>query len=451
MLDMIGVGPFITLPLLLGAMAGPQAMLGWIFGATLALCDGLVWAELGAAMPEAGGTYRFLRAIYPGKLGRFLSFLFVFQLMFSAPLSVASGCIGLSQYAAYLIPAIGAPLAHGTWWQIGPGTAVAIASVLVAILVLYRNLANLRWVSYVLWITVISTIAWILVTALFFGHLHTAFDLPPGAFHLTPAFFTGLASAMLIATYDFWGYYNITFLGAEVRDPAKTIPRAILISIVFVALLYLALNVAVLAVLPWRPILAMKDLASRQALISFFIQSAYTPRFGPAAGAFLGKLAAILVMITAFASIFSLLLGYSRIPYAAARDGNFFRIFGKLHRTLAFPRTSLLYLGGAAILFCFLSLSQVIAALVVLRIVVQFLMQHIGVIVLRRRQPDLKRPFRLWLYPVPPLLALAGFTYILLGRPNYQRELWMAGVVVIIGAIAYLLRTQFTPQTTMPS
>ena len=440
MLDMIGVGPFITLPLLIGAMGGPQAMLGWIFGATLALCDGLVWAELGAAMPEAGGTYRFLRAIYPGKLGRFLSFLFVFQLMFSAPLSVASGCIGLSQYAAYLVPSMGGPLAHGTWWQIGPGTAVAIASVLVAVLLLYRNLASLRWVSYVLWITVISTIAWILVTALFFGHLHTAFDLPPGAFHLSPSFFTGLASAMLIATYDFWGYYNITFLGAEVRDPAKTIPRAILISIIFVAILYLALNVAVLAVLPWRPILAMKDLASRQALISFFMQSAYTPRFGAAAGAMVGKLAAILVMITAFASIFSLLLGYSRIPYAAARDGNFFRTFGKLHRTLAFPRTSLLYLGGAAILFCFLSLSQVIAALVVLRIVVQFLMQHIGVMVLRRRQPELKRPFRLWLYPIPPLLALIGFTYILLGRPNYQRELAMAVVVVALGAAAFFLR-----------
>ena len=448
MLDMIGVGPFITLPLLIGAMGGPQAMLGWIFGATLALCDGLVWAELGAAMPEAGGTYRFLRAIYPGKLGRFLSFLFVFQLMFSAPLSVASGCIGLSQYAAYLVPSIGAPLAHGTWWQIGPGTAVAIASVLVAVLLLYRNLANLRWVSYVLWITVISTIAWILVTALFFGHLHTAFDLPPGAFHLSPSFFTGLASAMLIATYDFWGYYNITFLGAEVRDPAKTIPRAILISIIFVALLYLALNVAVLAVLPWRPILAMKDLASRQALISFFMQSAYTPHFGPAAGAFVGKLAAILVMITAFASIFSLLLGYSRIPYAAARDGNFFGIFGKLHRTLAFPRTSLLYLGGAAILFCFLSLSQVIAALVVLRIVVQFLMQHIGVMVLRRRQPELKRPFRLWLYPIPPVLALVGFTYILLGRPNYQRELSMAVVVVALGAAAFFLRERLKSRQT---
>jgi len=307
----------------------------------------------------------------------------------------------------------------------------------LAVVALYRNLASLRVVSYVLWCTVIATIGWILLTALVYGHLGQAFDLPAGAFRLDRSFFAGLASALLVVTYDFWGYYNITFLGAEVRDPAKTIPRAILISIGFVAVLYLALTVGVLAVVPWRPLLAMKDLAARQALISYFMQMAYGPRFGVGVGAALGKVAAVLVMITAFASVFSLLLGYSRIPFAAARDGNFFRQFGRLHRTRGFPVVSLLYLGGAAILFCFLSLSQVIAALVVLRIVVQFLLQHVGVMYLRRMQPEMKRPFRIWLYPVPPLLALAGFTYILAGRANSKRELLMAGVVVLLGAAAY--------------
>jgi len=286
---------------------------------------------------------------------------------------------------------------------------------------------------------VIATIAWILVTALFFGHLRMAFEMPAGAFRLDGSFFAGLASAMLIATYDFWGYYNITFLGAEVRDPARTIPRAILISIGFVAALYLALNVAVLAVLPWRPLLAMKDLGARQALISYFMQVAY----GGARGAAAGTVAAVLVMITAFASVFSLLLGYSRIPFAAARDGNFFKRFGILHDTRGFPRLSLLYLGGAAMLFCFLSLSQVIAALVVLRIVVQFLLQHVGVMVLRRTRPGLRRPFRMWLYPLPPVLALVGFGYILLGRANFQRELAMAALVVILGGAAYVIRERF--------
>ena len=202
---------------------------------------------------------------------------------------------------------------------------------------------------------------------------------------------------MLIATYDFWGYYNITFLGAEVKDPARTVPRAILISIALVAALYLAMNVSVLAVLPWQQIASASSIDARRAVISVFMETAYGPHLGPT----LGKLAALLVMVTAFASVFSLLLGYSRIPYAAARDGNFFPAFARLHRK-GFPHISLLYLGAAAICFCFFSLAHVIAALVVLRILLQFLMQHIGVLYLRRTQPHLARPFRIWLYPLPP-------------------------------------------------
>ena len=441
MLDMIGVGPFITVPLLLGTMGGPQAMLGWVFGALLALCDGLVWAELGAAMPRAGGTYAFLRIIFPGRPGRFLAFLFCFQLMVSAPLSIASGAIGLSQYAGFLWT----PLARAGWVHgrisASPATVVAIAGVALAGLLLYRRLANLRLISYVLWITVMGTIAWVLVVALQYGHLRLALSMPAGAFRLNGAFFTGLASAMLITTYDFWGYYNVTFLAGEVRDPGRTVPRAILLSIGLVTVLYLLLNTAVLAVVPWRPLLGATGLGARQALISSFMVTAYGERLGMP----LGRLAAVLVMVTAFSSLFSLLLGYSRIPFAAARDGNFFAAFGRLHPTREMPYVSLLYLGGAAALCCFLSLKDVIAALVVLRIAVQFLLQHVGVLSLRRTRPDLPRPFRVWLYPVPPLVALAGFGYIVLARQGFARELIGSAIVVLLGAAVFILRERRLP------
>ena len=448
MLDMIGVGPFITLPLILAAMGGPQAMLGWILGAGLALCDGLVWAELGAALPEAGGSYHFLRTIYSGadgkgKAGRFLAFLFVFQLTFSAPLSVASGCIGLSQYAAYIWPGLAghttARVLHiggySAGVSAGPATLVAIAAVLVAVFLLYRGLQGLRIVAAAMWLAVMALIAWILVTGVLHGHVQQAFSFAPGAFTLTPGFFLGLGSAMLIATYDYWGYYNITFLGGEVKDAARNVPRAILISIGLVAALYLAMNISVLAVLPWQGIVGVHDMDARRAVISTFMETAYGPRFGPA----LGKVAALLVMVTAFASVFSLLLGYSRIPYAAARDGNYFRVFGRLHAK-GFPHVSLLVLGAAAICFCFFSLGDVIAALVVLRILLQFLMQHVGAIYLRRSQPELKRPFRIWLYPLPPLLAIAGFVYILIERAHFQREIVGAGVAIALGTVIYLIR-----------
>lgn len=444
MLDMIGVGPFITMPLILAAMGGPQAMLGWILGALLALCDGLVWAELGAALPEAGGTYHFLRMIYPGRPGRFLAFLFLFQLCFSAPLSMASGAIGMGQYATYLIPALGR-VGAARMLHVGPysagvsvswATAVAIAAVVLAVVLLYRNLARIQTISLAMGAVVMATIGWILVTGVLHANWHQAFALPAGAFHLTPAFFAGLGSAMLIATYDYWGYYNVTFLGGEVKDPARTVPRAILISIALVAALYLAMNVMVLAVVPWQTMIAQQDLDARRAIISIFMETAYGPRFGPA----LGKVAALLIMFTAFAGIFSLLLGYSRIPYAAAKDGNFFKVFARLHPTRRFPYVSLLTLAGAAVLFCFFQLKDVIAGLVVLRILLQFLMQHVGVIYLRRSQPGLARPFRMWLYPLPPLVAIAGFGYILFSRVNFERELLLAGALIATGSAVYLLR-----------
>src|SRR5579872_5876171 len=168
MTDMIGVGPFITLPLIIAAAGGPQAMLGWIAGAVLALCDGLVWAELGAAMPNAGGSYRYLKEIYgPNSLGRLLSFLFVWQLSFSAPLSVASGCIGLAQYAGYLWPGLQRVVAMHTAQVsipllgrfevsvlVMPATWVAIATAALVVFLLYRRITVIGRLAELLWVGV---------------------------------------------------------------------------------------------------------------------------------------------------------------------------------------------------------------------------------------------------------------------------------------------------------
>ena len=447
LLDMIGVGPFLTLPLLLATMGGPQAMLGWVLGAGLAACDGLVWAELGAAMPEAGGTYHYLAEMFPGGLGRWLSFLFVFQLCFSAPLSVASGCIGLAQYAGFLAPGwVSQGVVHAL--HVGPysfgvsagrATLVAIAAVVLAVVLLYRRLAKMRGLSTALLgvVMVLGTIGRSMVTGLLHGHIARVVAFPAGAWRLDHGFFVGLGSAMLIATYDYWGYYNVTFLGGETRDPGRTIPRAVLVSIGIVAVLYLGLNASVLAVMGAPAIVAAQGVEARRALLSEMMRVAYTTAFGAHAALWLGRLAAVLVMVTAFASVFSLLLGYSRIPFAAARDGNFPAVFGRLHPTRGFPYVSLLTLAGAACVFCFFSLADVIAALVVLRILLQFALQHIGVIVLRIRRPEMRRPFRMWLYPLPPLLALVGFGYIVVSRPNFDRELLLVGFVVVAGTIVF--------------
>src|SRR5215469_2822898 len=429
LLDMIGVGPFITLPLLIGAMGGPQAMVGWVLGAVLAVCDGMVWAELGAAMPEAGGTYAYLHEMYPGRVGRWLSFLFAFQLLLSAPLSVASGCIGVAMYAGAVAPGLR-----------GHAVLVAVASVIVAVALQYRRLSGVKRVAQGLLVIVLATIVWTVVTGMWRGEWSRVVAMPAGAFHLDAGFFAGLASAMLLATYDYWGYYNVTFLGGEAKDPGRVIPRAVLLSIAIVAVLYLALNASVLAVMGAPGLMKAQTPGIRQAMLSEFMRMAYAPSVGVVAAGVIGKIAAVLVMVTAFGSVFSLLLGYSRIPYAAARDGNFPRVFGRLHRRGGFPHVALLTLAVVAAVCCFFSLKDVIAALVVVRILMQFSLQHVGVMLLRRRRPDMVRPFRMWLYPLPPIVALVGFGYIVFVRRGSAMDLMIAAAVVLVGTTVFVVR-----------
>lgn len=448
MIDMIGVGPFITLPLIIAAMAGPQAMLGWVFGAALVICDGLVWAELGAAMPGSGGSYRYLNEIYgEGRLGRLMSFLFVWQLTFSAPLSIASGCIGFAMYAVYAFPSLDQTIATAALHvpvplvgnldaglQVTLGSFVACGVCLLATLLLYRKITVIEKLTRYLWAGVMLTLLWVIASGIWYFRPALAFDFPPDAFTLRPEFFTGLGAALLIAVYDYWGYYNVCFLGGEMRDPGRTIPRAVLLSIVLVAAIYIVMNISILGVIPWREFSAQADSDARRYVISSFMERLYGPRAALVATA--------LIMWTAFASVFSLLLGYSRVPYTAARDRNYFRVFARVHPRQHFPHVSLLVLGGVAASFCFLRLADVIAALVVIRILVQFIAQIVGVMVLRRRRPEMPRPFKMWLYPAPALAALCGFIYVLLMRPNFQKEVLYAAVLIVLGLVIYFIRAR---------
>ena len=440
MIDMIGVGPFITMPLIIAAMGGPQAMLGWLFGALLVICDGLVWAELGASMPRSGGPYNYLKEIYgPRKLGRLMSFLFIWQLSFSAPLSIASGGIGLSQYLSYIFPSMGnatkvaVPVLGNVEINSMPVVLVAIAALVLAVFLLYRRITLIERLSKVLWIGVVLTILWVIFAGVTNFNSAIAFDFPPDAFTLRPEFFTGLGAALLISVYDYWGYYNVNFFAGEVKDPETTIPRAIIISILLVAAIYIVMNIAILGVIPWREFSATANTDAQKYVISTLMERLY----GPTAGV----IATVLIVFTAFSSVFSLLLGYSRVPYAAALDGNYFSFFKKLHPKHNFPYVSLLVMGGVAALFCFFRLADVIAAMVVIRILVQFLAQITGLLVLRRMQPEMPRPFKMWLYPLPAIVAILGFLYVLFMRPNFQKEIKYAAVLIVIGLIIYLVRS----------
>ncbi|HKV92223.1 MAG TPA: APC family permease [Candidatus Angelobacter sp.] len=446
MIDMIGVGPFITIPLIIHAMHGPQAMLGWVLGALLAMCDGLVWAELGASMPQAGGSYQYLKESYGAqKLGRLISFLFVWQLIFSAPLSIASGCLGIARYAEFVWSGLGHVIADHTVSLgiphlgalefrlfINGGTFVAMGSCLLALLLLYRRISMIGRLARYLSVGVLGAILLVIAAGLSHFSAARAFSFPPGAFQFSGGFLLGLGSAMLLATYDYWGYYNVGFLGGEIRQPERNVPRAILFSIVIVGVLYLVMNTSILGVMPWQELDQIGAHESHYYIASTMLQRTF--------GSWVALFGTFLIMWTAFASVFSLMLGYSRVPYAAAEDNNFFRAYAKLHSRHHFPHRSLLTLALVTTFFCMFRLQDVLAALVVIRIMVQFLLQVIGLLLLRSRRPDFPRPFRMYLYPIPALLAAMGFIYILCTRPSLK-EIRFGTIIALIGVIIFLVRS----------
>jgi basic amino acid/polyamine antiporter, APA family len=439
--DMVGVGPFITLPLIVAALHGPQAIYGWIAGAIVAVADGLIWAELGAAMPRAGGSYAFLQDLYGKRsLGRLLSFLFVFQLIFSAPASIATGCIGLASYATFLVPFLGRVLYQHSYAvnilgraqlsiQISGTTAVAMATAAFATFCVSRGIAGVARISRWLWAGVLAALLFVIVAS--WTHWNAGLAFPSGWASPRADFWTGFSSALLIALYDYWGYYNICFLGEEVRNPARTIPFAILTSIGLVALLYVAMNIGALGVLPAGEIAGMAKSNSHTFVAARIAQSAY--------GGWAGRVVSVLVIWTAFASVFSLLAGYSRIPFAAARDGNFHRAFAVMDARGHFPARSVLLLGGLACVLCLVDLKDLISALVVIRVLLLFVLQAIGVVLWRVREPEAERPFRMWLYPLPVIIAMAGFLLVLYDKRTLTMR---AGLFTCVGGLVYLWRAR---------
>ncbi len=389
MSNMVGIGPFIAIPLILSTLGGPQSYLAWLVGVLIALCDGLVVAELGAALPAAGGTYVFLREGFGAKTwGRLLAFLFVWQLLFAGPLEIASGNIGLVQYLKVFWPSM-------TPFEMKL-TAAGIGVILI--FALYRKITDIAKIMLGLWITMIVTTGWVILTGILQFNPAIAFDFPPNAFRLDLSFFQGLGQGTANVLYLFLGYYQVCYLGAEIREPGRTIPRAVVYSIAGVTVINVLISFGFIGVVPWRE--GMKS----ESIGAAFMNTAYGP--------WAGQLLAGLIVITAFASIFALLLGYSRVPYAAAQDGIFLRWFGELHPTKEFPHRSLLLIGAGAILASFFDLQDVILALMAARIVIQFNAQVIALFLIRARRPDIKRPFKVWLYPIPPLVSLAGYLYV---------------------------------------
>ncbi|NCD69922.1 APC family permease [Mucilaginibacter agri] len=410
MIDMVGIGPFITIPFIVGAMKGPQCIIAWLVGALLAFMDGSIWAEMGAKWPAAGGSYVFLQNLY-GKWGKMFAFLFIWQTTIQAPLVIASGAIGFSQYLTYLV--------HLTGWE---QKLVSGALVILLVLLLYRNIKTVGKISVILWIITGGTFIWLIASGFNAFNSQQAFTVSKDAWDFTPLFFVGLGQASLKTAYSFLGYYNVCHLGAEIKEPEVNIPKSIFISIAGIAVLYLGMQIMILGVLPWQ------DVAKSQFPVSLYFEHIYNSG--------VARFATGLILIIALSSLFSVTLGYSRVPYAAAIDGNFFPIFGKIHSTKKFPHVSLLILGAFAFVFSLLfKMKEIITAIVTMRIIIQFLGQAFGVILWHYNKPKDVRPYKMWLFPVPAIIAIIVWLFILLTSPLVY--IVTAGGIILTGLIIY--------------
>jgi amino acid transporter len=427
MSNMIGVGPFITIPLLMTGLGGPQALIGWLVALVIVAADGLVWSELGAALPGSGGSYQYLRTAYgPATWGRLMAFLFIWQFILSGPLEIASGYIGFSNYVRYV------------WRDMSSTTAIGVAVVagVMNIALLYRRIESIGALTVTLWIGTILTTAVVILSGAFHFNPGRAFDFPPGAFTMSMGMLLGLGASARIGIYDYLGYYDVCYVGDEVKEPQRVIPRAILISVFFVALIYAGINLSVIGVVPWREFVPASSHAEADYIVSIFMERIYGSR--------IASLFTILVLWTGFASVFALLLGYSRIPYAAALDGTFFRAFGRVHATKRFPHVSLLVIGIISIVCATIPLGTVIDALLTTRILVQFIGQIGAVWLLRRAKPEVALPFKMWLYPLPTLVALAG--WIFLFSTSGLQVMALGTATLVAGVLVFLGWTKATNQ-----
>jgi amino acid transporter len=422
MIDMVGIGPFVVMPFVVAKFDNGLFIWAWIFGAITALMDAMIWSELGAKYPLAGGTYNFHRIAFGEKGGRLMSFLFVWQTSIQAPLVVASASIGFAQYLTYLVPL-------ADWQQ----KMVSGGLVILAFILLYRKIESIGKISVVMGTIVLLTIIWIIISGLSNQH-HPVKLLPEqGDNFFTFSFWSVVAHASLKTVYAYLGYYNVCHLGGEIKDPGRNIPRSIFISIFGITALYLLMNISIMGVMPPGDIKP-----DDKYLVSSFMQRLY--------GAEAGIIVTVLILCVAFSSLFAVILGYSRIPYAAATDGNFFRVFSKLHPSKNFPYISLIVLCTLGFVFSLLmKLRDVIDSILAMRIIVQFIAQAVGVVLLRQKFGSAGLPFKMWLFPVPVILSIAIWIFLFISTGIFA--LWGC-LFAIAGIIVFVLTSEFRKKPT---
>jgi amino acid transporter len=418
-ISMVGVGPFLTIPFMVASMNGPHVIYAWLAGLVLAVFDGLVYAQLGAALPGSGGGYLYMReAFKPFGLGRLMGFLFIFDTILVAPLSVAGGAVGVADYLQYFWTSMRA-------WQ---HNLIAATVCIVCTALLWRRIEEIGRLAVVMLIGVIVTIGWVIVAGLFNFSPAQAFDFPPEARSLNGTLLASIGATSILAMYNYGGYNQVCFIGGEIKAPERNIPRSIILSTLIVAALYILMTIVILGMIPWQEVKESRTIAS------LFIERTFVD---PSTGRIAGFAMTSLILFVAAAGLYATILGYSRVAYAAARDGDFFHVFARVHPSKDFPHVSLLMTALVSIPFCFFTLGQLVNWLIQVQILLRFIWQCAAVVLLRRYRKDIPQPFTMWLYPWPAILSGVLWVFIFFTGP--VEGMWFSVATLLAGIASYWL------------
>jgi len=439
---MFGTGPFISIPYTVSSVdpPGPHALVGYSIALVACICDSLICGELGSMFPYSGGSATYLRHLY-GKdsLGQLMSFMYLYQFLVAGPAEVASGFIAIAEYLVYFNSDV-----LGYWSRVG----ISLAALIVSTLLLYRSNKEIGWVSVTLAAITIAAV----VLAIIFGFINFNAEflkVPEGAFDGKPGkVLMSLAAATRFGVYDMTGYYDVCFMGDEVKNPRTTIPYSCITTAVVIGIIYLIVYVAVLGVLDWRVFQETytDDFDGIQVgIMSLFFEEVIGKGFA--------QFFTVVVVITIFGSVYSMMAGFQHLLYAGAKDGFFFDVFAKRHPTKDIPHVALITLAVLSGAWCFFSLDTVIDAMTTLLVFLQFIGQAIGLLYYRYVTPKEEQPdgWRMPLYPLPVIIQIVLFFFIFITSPSWllyggDPILDFSVIFMALGVVLFLFRAKSKKQ-----
>ena len=425
--DTIGTGIFLVASDMARIVGSAALVLSaWVLGGIIVLFGAFCYAELGAAFPKAGGPYVYLNR----GLGPLWGFLFGWMSSFlERPVAMAALAAGFVRFMGFLFPVVFTPLFTGSIgsYQFTFTAAQPLAALLVLVVTAINCLSVQMSGAIQVLLTAFKVVAVLVIVIsglLFGGHASSATVLPPVA--LGWRTIVAVLTALVPAMWAYNGFNDLGDLGEEIVEPQKNIPRAILLGLFTVGGLYIMANVVYFRVLPFTAVAASQHVASD------VVESLVGHR-----GATWLTLA---MAVSALGALHVVVLTGSRIPFAMARDGLFFNFAQRIHPSFRTPTGSLIFLGVVAALLALSGTYEELYSLFVFSLWIFFGLTALALVLLRRKEPDLVRPYRAWGYPLTPLLFVGAAVALTV-------NLWMVrpvrsslGLAVILAGVPFFYR-----------